>query len=225
MADQGLDLTTYLAELEQQHASLAIQIAGVRARLGLAVDAPPVGGMITPTGSLSGVVRESPVQGRIRADEFFGLSIPEAIKAYLAIMKQPQSPKAIVDGLTMGGLLTNAKFFYANVTTALKRLRASGQVALTPNGWGLAAWYPNRAKTPAEPKKGKGKRRGRGKSAGKRAAPRVTSKLEVPAAHGNGGSPKKGANEYRAFMSERRKAGKSMAEVAVEWKARKAANN
>lgn len=228
MSDQSVDLMTYLAELEQEREALDRHIAAIRRRLELEPEVQ-IGGASTPTGTISQTNRDTPTSGRIRADEFFGMSIPEAIKAYLAIVKQPQGPKAIVDGLTGGGLLTNAKYFYANVTTALKRLRTSGQVMLTPNGWGLAVWYPNRARaaTPAT-KKGRGKRRIRAKATARRAAPveapRPEKSLEVkaPAAHSNGGSPK-GANDYRAFMSEQRKAGKSMADVAAEWQARKKA--
>ena len=138
MADQSTELGGYLSKLLEQRARLDIIIADVQRELGLSegeVQAPSVS-----TVPLSQGGREPVQRGRIRPDEFFGMSIPEAVKKYLAIMKQPQSPKAMVDGLKSGGLLTNAKNFYPNVTTALKRLRVAEQVVLTPNGWGLAIW-------------------------------------------------------------------------------------
>ncbi len=219
MADQSLELGAYLAKLEEQRARLDIIIADVRRELGLAVE----NGQVAIPASfnvLSQAGGREPIQtGRIRPDEFFGMSIPEAVKAYLAIMKQPQGPKAIVDGLTAGGLLTNAKYFYANVTTALKRLRASGQVMLTPNGWGLASWYPNRAKVTPDKKKGRGKRRKFGVKSPKRVV--APTALKPEAAHPNGSAPKPG-NDYRTFMAERRKAGMMMADVAAEWRRLKA---
>lgn len=39
------------------------------------------------------------------------MSIPGAIKRYLAIMKSPQQPKAIADAIKRGVLLTESKTF------------------------------------------------------------------------------------------------------------------
>lgn len=201
MSDQTPDLSTYLGQLEAQRATLSIQIAGVRAALGLQAEdgqpAVPVSGGIAPTGAVAVRV----IQGKIRVDEFFRLSTPQAVKKYLAIMKQPQGPKAIAEGLKAGGLITNAKNLYANVFTALKRLRIAGEVALTPNGWGLSEWYPNQPK--GGPDKKKGRRRGTKKKA-------VNTK---PAA--------KKASGYRAFIAEQMRGGKSMAEAAETWRKQK----
>jgi len=123
------------------------------------------------------------------------MSIPEATKRFLAIMKQPQTPKAIVDGLKAGGIISNATHFYANVFTTLKRLRLSGDVVNTTNGWGLSEWYPNKPKLAEKPKK-------KGRKTAKRSG---EAKPAQPSA-------------YRQFLSEQLKAGKTMADAAQEWR-------
>src|SRR5207248_10908249 len=183
MPEQGLQ--EYLKRLEAQRATVTIQIAGVRAELGL----PAEDGMAAtgiPVSPSAGDGARDIVTGRIRPDEFFRMSIPEAIKRFMEIMKQPQAPKAIADGLQAGGILSESKHFYANVFTALKRMRSQGVVVNTKKGWGLAEWYAGRSGVLSESKP---KRPRRGK------APK--------------GAPAK-PSAYRTFLSEQMKAGKSM---------------
>lgn len=229
MADlDNTALETWLTETEREIADLQILAAKLRERLGRppgeAPGLPSLANVSQPPGSM-GVTGMGAV-GRIRPDEFFRMSMPEAIKKYLAIMKQPQGPKAIVDGLRAGGLLTNAKHFYANVTTALKRLRIAEQVVLTPNGWGLAEWYPSRPRG-EESKKARGRRK-RTKSTPRPAAKRLPSgsakpETTAPGANGKVEGPRHAiVNSYRLFLSEAMKAGKTMAEAAEEWRNRRA---
>jgi hypothetical protein len=144
--------------------------------------------------------------GPLRADTFFGLSIPEAIKKYLAIMKRPQSPRAITDALLEGGVLSQAKDFYLTVSTALKRLRLAGVIVNTKEGWGLSAWYPNRkqVEAPAPKKKGAKSHKKGSKAKGK------TAKAPV----------KPGG--WHEFLAKSLKEGKSMKVAASEWKQRTA---
>ncbi len=201
MSDQQLDLATWLAELEAQRAQLDLMIAGVRQRLGQ----PVAEGEQAPA-ALPGQLTSAPQTGRIRQDEFFRMKIPDAIKKYLHIMKQPQTPKTIEEALKTGGLLTNSKDFYATLSTALKRLKEADVVVNTTNGWGLAEWYPSKPKGPDEkPKKGKG----RGK-AGK--APKAKPGTESASA------PK---SAYHVFLAEAMKGGKTMAQAAEEWRKQK----
>src|SRR5262249_31603004 len=149
-----------LAELEAEDVERHATMAYLRRRLGRSAGeaaAAPLGGSITPSGTVSLSVngREPSVPGRIRSDAFFRMTIPEAVKGYLGIMKQPQGPKAIMEGVISGGLLTNAKNFYTTLWTALKRMESAGEVVNTPNGWGLAEWYPSRPKGPDDGKKAK----------------------------------------------------------------------
>lgn len=228
MPDQGTELGAYLSKLLEQRARLDIIIADVQRELGVSEDGEaPVSASINVMLATAG--REPIQRGRLRPDEFFGMSIPEAIKAYLAIMKQPQSPKSMVDGLKAGGVLTNAKNFYPNVTTALKRLRQAEQVVLTPNGWGLTAWYPNRPKSADDGKRGRsGKKKRMAKGSTKRqgaakkgARESPTPKPAVNSAANGARKPKSG---YLAFVADQMKAGKTMADAAAEWRKHKAAN-
>ena len=92
--------------------------------------------------------------GQICSDAFFGLSVPDAIQKYLEVMKRPCTVSEIAKGIEAGGLTHQAKNFYANVSTALRRLKDRGVVAKLPgNKWGLAAWYPGMPKPGAGKKK------------------------------------------------------------------------
>ncbi len=213
MADQGLDISTYLAELEDERAKLDIQIAGLRARLGLG-PSDTNGGGPTLRVTATGTVREPTVTGKIRPDEFFRMSIPEAIKRYLEIMKQPQPPSAITTGLKAGGILSESKNFYTTVWTAIKRLRAAGEIVSTQRGaWALSEWYPNRPKGGGDEKKGK-----KGKKYGK------VAQKAGKAPQRAGRAPKAGtrrASPYSAFVGQQMKAGKTMKQAIEAWREQK----
>src|SRR5688572_23159057 len=148
MADQDSGaLEALLAELEAEDAERHATMAYLRKRLGIAADNGVGPTAFTDAAAIGMAYGSSQVPssaGKIRPDEFFRMSVPDAIRRYLTIMKAPQGPKAIADALKDGGLLTNAKDFYANVWTALKRMEDSETVVNTPKGWGLAEWYPSR---------------------------------------------------------------------------------
>jgi hypothetical protein len=206
---ENSELQAWLDDLEATQAKNALIIASLRERLGL-----EPGEGVTPLASP--VVRPSNGTGQhhgpIRADTFFGLSIPEAIKKYLSIMKRPQFPKAIADALLEGGVLSQATNFSLNVNTALKRLRDSGVVVSTREGWGLAAWYPNRKQVETAPAKKKA-----AKKVAKKSKP-VLMKAAVKKTH----NPPSNTGWHR-FLGEAAKEGKTMKQAAAEWKQRKAA--
>ncbi len=214
MAEQT-DVAALLADAEAERAELDVVIAHLRRKLGLAAGEAAGNGTTAPTSAGRDALI---VAGRVRPDEFFRLSIGEAVMKYLAIMKQPQNPMAIVNGIKAGGILTNAKNFYANVNTELKRLRERDLIVNTPSGWGLAEWYPQRPRTP-EP--AKPKKKGRPKGAKGRAKP--TTKNPTTKAPSEPHAPvQKQGGGWAAFAGEQIKAGKSMKEAAAAWKAMKA---
>lgn len=218
MADQTDSMTQLLAELETERAELDATISLLRRRLGQSPTADGNGG--SPPFTVSPMVgRDTPVTGRVRTDEFFRLSTADAIMKYLGIMKQPQNPMAIVTGLKAGGVLTNAKNFYANVNTELKRMRMRGLIVNTPSGWGLSEWYPQKPKgneSTAPKKRGRHKSK---KAAG--AKPKAKATKPVDSAAKAAAAP--GKSEWTQFAAEQMKAGKSMAEAAAAWKERKSA--
>jgi hypothetical protein len=218
VADQdGGSLEAWLTEIESDIATKQLMATELRRRLGR--PAAEDGGVVFSPGThlTPGGFQASVQIGRIRPDEFFQLSIPDAIQKYLGIMKSPQGPKAIMEGLRAGGLLTNATHFYANVTTALKRLRVKELAVLTPNGWGLTGWYSSKPKGKGAAKKGrKGKRKGAKKRPEPAPAPpkRRIATIRQPVAP-------TGEVTYRQFVGKAMKEGKSMSEAAALWKKQK----
>jgi hypothetical protein len=79
---------------------------------------------------------------QVREDAFFGLSATAAARKYLIMVKRPVVTQDLVDALKQGGLLTNAKNFYSNLYTSLKR--SEEFTNLGRGKWGLTEWYPNR---------------------------------------------------------------------------------
>jgi hypothetical protein len=208
----------FLAGLEAKYAKLGEQIAFIRAELGLdPTEIPPPGS--AGSAQASAGVPASSRPGQIRSDQFFGMSIPQAVKEYLGIMKQPQGPKTIENALRAGGLITTSNQFYANLSTALKRLRDQGEVINLPGGvWGMAAWYKGRAQMAEKP--GAKKKGAKKKRAGKQMARGASSAPAAKAASPAGGAS---STTWKAFLAERTRAGKTMKEASEEWAAQKAA--
>lgn len=211
-----ISATALLAKLEEEVAAKLQAIAGIRAALNL----PAWSGTAAGAAGSVEAVRDTNSSGTIRPDEFFRMSVPDAIRRYLEIAKSPQAPKAISDALKSGGLLTTAKNFYANITTALARMETAGILTNTPGGWALAEWYAGRAKPTAEPQK-KGKKTAKKKRAAvakKPAAARQATAKEPPVKTAAAAGAK---IDYRSFVSARMKEGKTLPEAAAAWQQHK----
>jgi hypothetical protein len=153
MANEQIDPEAVLADLIAKRDALDGAIAAIRAAYGLAQPAPqggsPVGRPIDPSS--------------IPDDAFFGLSIGEAAKKYLGIMKRKQSIREIAEALDNGGLPHSSTNFFNTVATMLNRA-AKGDPELVRVGrgeWGLAGWYGNRRPKPEPPRKQKRSKRGK----------------------------------------------------------------
>lgn len=193
----GMSLSALLAKLEAEVSAKLQTIAVLRAEMGL--PGWTGGGSASSASTVPAEpLRDVSAPGVIRPDEFFRMTIPDAIRRFLSIMRKPQSPKAIADGLQAGGVLSNAKKFYSNITTSIGRMEAAGALVNTPNGWGLSDWYPSRPKSPEPPKKAK-KRPSRPRPA----------------------STKERLSEYQRFVKEGRAAGKDLKQLSKEWAALK----
>src|SRR5688572_13128617 len=193
MTNDQSELSAWLAELEKEQAERAVVIASIRQRLGLANDAAsPTTVTSVSTAAVPHHAAHEPSLASLRGDTFFGMSVPEAIKKYLAMAKRPQTPKQIGLALEKGGVHSLAQDFSANVSTSLKRLRDSGIVVNTGDGWGLSVWYPGR------------------KQAAENSAKPSRRRDEVHA------KPRKRpsrATGWHQFLGEATKRGKSMAEA------------
>jgi hypothetical protein len=149
LPQEPVDYEAVLADLEAKRAVLDSAIAALR-------QVANAGGQLLPVGGLSGGGGDKAIDpASIRDDAFFGLSIGEAGKKYLQMVKRKQSVKEIADALERGGLPHTSANFVNTVGTMMNRA-AAGDPELVRVGrgeWGLAGWYGNRRPKPEPPKK------------------------------------------------------------------------
>ena len=85
------------------------------------------------------------------ADLFLKMSIPEAVKTYLRMVKRKQSTKQLMEVLDRGGYPHRSKNFYTTVFGVLNRhSKTKGEIAKVDGDWGLREWYrslPNEKKS------------------------------------------------------------------------------
>lgn len=84
-----------------------------------------------------------------------GKSLPNAIKLYLSAVKRKQTLKEIAAALKEGGVETTAANFEAPISSAINRLKASGEVLRFNDGWALAEFYPESLRSKLSEKDGK----------------------------------------------------------------------
>jgi hypothetical protein len=142
---QAVDYAAVLADLEARRAQIDAAIAVIRPLAGqLSMAMPPIA--VTPAGT---GIQTAGAAVEIREDSFFSLSIPEAVKKYLAMRKRPASTSEIIDALKRGGQINSSSdSFKASVPSVLDRANSTGKgiVRVSRGTWGLAEWYPNRPK-------------------------------------------------------------------------------
>jgi hypothetical protein len=152
MAQDVIDYEAVIADLEAKRTALDSVISSLRQLL--------ASGALIAAGVSGGTVAGKPVDpSNIRDDAFFGLSIGDAAKRFLEMVKRKQSVKEIADALERGGLPHTSSNFVNTVGTMLNRLAKSDpeMVRVGRGEWGLASWYGNRRPKPEPPKR---KRRG-----------------------------------------------------------------
>ena len=142
------DYAQLLRTLEEERADIDRLIAWVNKRIG-----QEPGSAQPPNSSLA---KSSPTVSslhltRLASDEFFRMSVPQAIKAFLNLSKRPKSAKEITAGLQNGGLAHKARNLYATVYPTLLRMEKAAEVVRVRKGeWGLTEWYPGGRKVPIE---------------------------------------------------------------------------
>lgn len=126
-----------IADLESRRDKLTAMIDSLRElQAGLAGQPIPP----SPPGGNGGGVRQSATgEVSFASDAFFGKSIPEAAKCYLAAMKRTRPNSDVCAALQAGGLTSSAKNFGETVRAILTRnpdfVKVNGE-------WGLVEWYP-----------------------------------------------------------------------------------
>ena len=137
MADAGIDWAALVPELEKEYVRIGDLLAFARIKAGLA-NTPDAGN--TQQFRPPSTPGDNPTE--IRPDTFFGLSIADAIKKYLGMVRRPQRASEIARAIEQGGLLHSSTNWVNTVQATLSRQK--GVIVKLPNGWGLAEWYPGR---------------------------------------------------------------------------------
>lgn len=135
--DKTVDYEAVLADLIARRDKLNSAISGIESMLGIAS---------SPTTSNRNVDHKN--DSIIQEDSFFGMTVLEAAKKYLAMGKKPMPVSSITDALKQGGYLFQTGNPLNTVQAVLSRSHSnSGDVVRVSKGtFGLAEWYSNRAK-------------------------------------------------------------------------------
>lgn len=134
MSSQSIDYEAVLADLKARRDQLNSAIAAIE--------------LISGSGAISSSVQVPGQSGaaKIEPDSFFGLTIVDAAKKYLGMMKRPQGTQGITDALKDGGYLFTSEQPVQTVASVLARSDSKGGdiVRVGKGMWGLPEWYPNR---------------------------------------------------------------------------------
>lgn len=129
--NKPIDYNAVLADLEAKKAAIETAINGIKLILGNTVSVPQGQNAII----------------KIEPDAFFGMSIGDASKKYLAMMRRPQNTREIMEALTQGNLPHTAKDFLGTIRTTLNRqTKVEGDIVKIGENWALAEWYPGMRK-------------------------------------------------------------------------------
>lgn len=128
-----------LADLRAKRDKIDAAIAGIEAMMGIASQGAPEQNLQSSANNGS---------QEVESDSFFGMSIPDASRKFLAMRRKPQTTQEIANALDRGGLTHQSGDFANTVGSVLNRIERGGGdvVKLDRAKWGLAAWYPNRKK-------------------------------------------------------------------------------
>jgi hypothetical protein len=126
-----VDYQAVLADLEAKRDELDNAIAVIKRVIGDPVAA-----------SATGPIKHHPSEV-LTPTSFFAMSVGDAAKKYLSIVKQPKSTPEIAKALQEHGIKTVAKNFTVNVFSALQRKEIAGELVRPKRGlWGITEWYP-----------------------------------------------------------------------------------
>lgn len=128
--NESIDYEQVLTDLKARRAQLDSAISAIEQIMGSITAAVP---------SL-----KAPELSDIAEDAFHGMSIADATKKYLGLVRRKQSTKEIMAALERGGLPRSA---YNTVYAILRRREEqAGDIVKVGSDWGLAEWYPGRAR-------------------------------------------------------------------------------
>jgi hypothetical protein len=131
MAQESTPYDMVIADLESKREQISATIEMLKALRGTANIPLPLA--TTPQRTMS--------EADIPRDAFFGMTLPEAARKYLGIVKSTKSNPELCHALKNGGFNTRSSNFPEVVRSQLGRhpdfVKVSGE-------WGLAEWYGSR---------------------------------------------------------------------------------
>jgi hypothetical protein len=133
MPTDGISISAMIAHLKEQQTAL-VEAIGALEKL----ESLGMGSTQAPADFGAGAVPRE-----LQPDTFYGMSIAEAAKKYLAMSgRKPQTTDSITDALGRGGLSATRD----SVGTILVRVaNQEGDIVRVGRGlWGLFEWYPGR---------------------------------------------------------------------------------
>lgn len=194
MASEGIDYAAVLADLEAKIASLQSAATAIRQVMNLGAD----------QGIASAVAERKDQPTEVSFDSFFGMSVPDAIRKFLNMMKRPQTMSDIARALQQGGLPTTSSNLMGVVGPTLSRMRGAGDVVPIQGRWALADWYPPGARERLEAHE---------KAKSKKVKKRTKKRAKKPAQAAQQSKP---SEEQIAKIKELHAAGKKAGEIAKE---------
>lgn len=138
MADNNsqIDYPAVLADLKAKRAALDSAISAIEQIVSsLPTSVAATGGRVAPSNG-------APAQ--IESDTFFHMTVPDAAKKFLSMVKKPQSTPEIAAALEKGGFTHQSANFINTVGAVLHRSSAgagSEIVKVSRGRYGLASWY------------------------------------------------------------------------------------
>ena len=130
---------TVLKDLKRRKKVIDAAIAGVTALLGESEAALQA--------CLPVPLPEIQESGDVASGGFADLTLAEAARAYLDMVKEPQSTAEIAQALERGGYPTESKNFGNTVRSVLDRhAKTVGKIVKVRRNWGLAEWNRGKGK-------------------------------------------------------------------------------
>jgi hypothetical protein len=142
MAEKGVDYSAVLADLRARKLALEKAIQGIE----LLIVSGAQGSSISQGASEGGQDASPPDQGvpaSVEPDTFFKMTIADAAKKFLRIVKKKQATRAIAEALEKGGITHSSENFTNTVAAILRReWKKDGGIVNVHGNWGLVEWYP-----------------------------------------------------------------------------------
>jgi hypothetical protein len=140
------DFESVIAQLEAERDRLTATIEHLRSVAGKrGGEQHEVPSPIGPPIEVQKAPRDRIGPGVLRDDQFFGMTMRQAVRECLSVLHRPMTATEISYAIKTHGLPSDHKAYANSIYTALYREQKAGTVVTVPPGkkWALAAWYPH----------------------------------------------------------------------------------